>query len=109
MKNKPMSLKEFKDWLEGQQDIGRFFNINREKIVEDYNDVYIGKQCRSKVSEKKLIERIATDEDAEQLVREFYESGGSIISVEDKKIQIEVESGTFYLPRFCVKIIQLIC
>jgi hypothetical protein len=104
MKNKPISLNEFKNWLEGQQDLGGFFNINRDKIVEEENEKYIGHRCRSKVSEKKLLERIETDEDAEQLVREFAESGGTVLNVEEKKVQIEVESGTFYMPRFCVKI-----
>jgi hypothetical protein len=104
MNNKPMSLNEFKNWLSGQEDLGSCFNISREKIVEDENDKFIGKQCRSKVSEQKLLDRIETDEDAEGLIREFLEEGGIVAGIEGKKIQIETESGVFTLPRFCVKI-----
>ena len=99
-----MSLKEFKNWLSDQKDLGDFFNINRDNCIEDENEKYIGKECRSKVSEQKLIEKIETDQDAEEMVREFFEEGGSVLSIEGKKVQIETESGSFYLPRFCVKI-----
>ena len=104
MSNKPISLKEFKDWLAGQKDLGDFFNINRDNAVEDENEQFIGKPCRSKVSEQKLIEKIETDNDPEEIVREFLEEGGSVLSIEGKKIQIETDGGSFYLPRFCVKI-----
>lgn len=104
MSNKPMSLNEFKNWLSSQDDLGSFFSISREKIVEEESDQFIGKKCRSKVSENKLLDRIETDEDAEGLVREFLEDGGTVLGIEGKKIQIEVESGSFTLPRFCVKI-----
>lgn len=103
MNNKPMSLNEFKNWLDKQNDLGLFFTINRDKIVEDDNEKYIGNTCRSKVSEKKLLEKIKTDEDAKQIVREFVEEGGTVLGIEGKNVQIEVESGTFSLPRFCVK------
>lgn len=102
--SKPISLNEFKNWLSEQKDLGNFFNINRDGSVEDENEKYIGRACRSKVSEQKLIEKIETDQDPEGLVREFLEEGGSVLSIEGKKIEIETESGTFYLPRFCVKI-----
>lgn len=104
MKNKPMSLNEFKNWLGEQKDLGGYFTINRAKIVDDESEKFVGKSCRSKVSENKLLERIKTDEDAEQIVREFLEEGGTVLGIEGKNIQIEVESGTFTLPRFCVKI-----
>lgn len=104
MSHKPISLKEFKNWLAGQKDLSEFFNISRDGCVEDENEVYIGKFCRSKVSENKLIEKIETDEDPEELVREFMENGGSVLSIEGKKVQIETEIGSMYLPRFCVKI-----
>jgi hypothetical protein len=104
MSNKPISLKEFKNWLSDQKDLGNFFNIHRDDSVEDENEKFIGKPCRSKVSEQKLLEKIETDQDPEEMVREFFEDGGSVLSIEGKKIQIETEGGSFYLPRFCVKI-----
>lgn len=99
-----MSLNEFKNWLSSQDDLGNVFNISRDKIVEEEGEQYVGKKCRSKVSEQKLLDRIETDEDAEGLVREFLEEGGIVLGVEGKKFQIEVDSGTFALPRFCVKV-----
>jgi hypothetical protein len=104
MANKPILLNEFKNWLSDQKDLGEFFNINRDKITGDENEKHVGNLCRSKVSERKLLERIETDEDAQELVREFLEEGATVVSIDGKKILLEVESGTFYLPRFCVKI-----
>lgn len=104
MSHKPISLKEFKDWLVEQKDLGEFFSINKDNSLEDENEKYIGRECVSKVSEKKLIQKIETDEDPEEMVREFMEEGGSVISVEDKKVQVETELGSFFIPRFCVKI-----
>ncbi|MEN6293392.1 MAG: hypothetical protein ABFD07_15435 [Methanobacterium sp.] len=104
MSHKPISLKEFKDWLVEQKDLGEFFSINKDNSLEDENEKYIGRECVSKVSEKKLIQKIETEEDPEEMVREFMEEGGSVISVEDKKVQVETELGSFFIPRFCVKI-----
>lgn len=101
---KPMSLNDFKDWLENQQDLGGIFNLNRNKIVEDENDKFIGKHCKSKVSERKLLEKMETDDVVEELVEEFLTNGGTILATDGKQLHIEVDSGEFYLPRFCVKI-----
>jgi hypothetical protein len=102
MINRPLSLKDFKNWLAEDSDLKDFFNIGREP--EDPNDRFIGKAVRPKVGEKKLLERIETEDDAESLVIEFVEEGGTILAVEEKRVHIEVESGSFYIPRFCVKI-----
>ena len=104
MSHKPISLQEFKNWLAGQKDLGDFFNINRDTMIDEENERHLGKKCKSNVSAKKLIEKIETDEDPEGIVREFLEEGGTVVSIEGKKIQIETESGSFYVPRFCVKI-----
>lgn len=103
MNNKPVSLKEFKNWLADQKDLGSFFSINRD-TDEDPNEKYIGSVCKSKVGEQKLLEKIETEDDPETVIREFLEEGGSVIMMEGKKVQIEVESGTFTVPRFCIKI-----
>jgi hypothetical protein len=104
MSHKRLSLQDFKTWLDGQKDLSEFFNLGLDK--EDPNDKFIGNAVRSKVSEEKLLERIETDNanDTEQLVREFVEEGGTVLGIEGKKIQIEVDSGNFSVPRFCVKI-----
>jgi hypothetical protein len=102
MSNKPLSLFDFKNWLSGQKDLSEFFSIGLDK--ENPEEKYVGKEAKSKVSEQKLLERIETEESPEVLVSEFLENGGTVLAVEGKKIQIETESGTFYLPRFCVRI-----
>lgn len=102
MSTRRLSVHDFKNWLAGQKDLSDFFNIGLDK--EDPYERYIGKEVRTKVSEQKLLEKIETEDDAEMCVAEFVENGGTVVMVEGKKVQIEVESGTFYLPRFCVKI-----
>lgn len=100
--NRRLSLQDFKDWMSEQKDLSNFFNIGIDP--ESPYDKYIGKSIQSKVSKNKLMERIETDGDAETLVDEFLEEGGVLLSVEEKKVLVETESGEFYLPRFCVKI-----
>lgn len=102
MNNRPLSLRDFKKWIAEQKDLSEFFNVGLDK--EDPNDQYIGNAVRSKVGEKKLLERIETEDDPDTLVREFLEDGGTVLQLETKRVQIEVESGSFYVPRFCVKI-----
>ncbi len=102
MMNKPLSISDFKNWLSEQQGMSEFFNIG--KGSEDPDEQYIGHEVRSKVSEQKLLEKIETDEDAEQLVQEFLTEGGTVLAIEGKRVTVEVESGEFVIPRFCVKI-----
>lgn len=102
MTKRPLSVSDFKKWISEQKDLSDFFNIGLDK--EDPKEKYIGNGVRSKVGEKKLLERIETEDDHETVVREFLEDGGTLLSIEPKKVQIEVESGTFYIPRFCVKV-----
>lgn len=102
MDNKRLSLQDFKNWISEQKDLSNFFNLGVEK--EDPTDKYIGKSVCTKVGKQKLMEKIETDLDAEQLVDEFIEEGGTILAIEDRRVQIEVDSGEFYVPRFCVKL-----
>lgn len=99
MKDKIINFKEFKNWI-NEQDLGNYFNIGLDK--EDPDEKYVGTVAQSKVSEKKLLERVETDEDPVTIIREFLEEGATIIAIEPKKITLEVESGTFTIPRFCV-------
>jgi len=102
MTNRLLSINDFKNWLSEQQGMSEFFNIG--KGSDDPDEKYIGNEVRSKVSEQKLLEKIETDDDAEQLVQEFLTDGGTVLAIEGKKITVEVESGEFVIPRFCVKI-----
>jgi len=101
MTNRPLSIKDFKNWLSEQQGVSEFFNI---KEPENPLEKYIGKEVRPKVSESKLLQRIETDDDPETLVQEFVTDGGTVLSVEGKRVNVEVESGEFSIPRFCVRI-----
>jgi len=102
MTNRPLSLSDFKNWLSEQKEMSEFFNIAKE--AEDPNEKYIGGAVKSKVSETKLLSKVETDDDAELLIREFLDDGGTILSIEGKRVNIEVESGVFSIPRFCVKV-----
>lgn len=99
---RPLSVNDFKDWLtESEGDLCNFF-VGQEQ--EKSADEYIGRSVKTKVSRKKLLERIETDGDAKDLIEEFIDDGGTVVEFKDKKIQIEVLGGKFILPRFCVKI-----
>lgn len=102
--HKRISLQDFKNWISEQKDLSSFFNIGADQ--ESPYDKYVGKTVKTKVGKNKLMERIESDNDAETLIDEFIEDGGTILSVEEKRVQIEVESGEFYVPRFCVKIVK---
>jgi adenylate kinase family enzyme len=102
MSNRSLSLHDFKKWLSTQKDLSEFFNIGREQ--EDPNERFVGKKARPKVCEETVLKRIETEEDTEALVKEFFKKGGTILGINGKKVQIETESGTFTLPRFCIKI-----
>lgn len=99
-----ISLQDFKNWISEQKDLSSFFNVGADQ--ENPYEKYVGKSVKTKVGKKKLMERVETDSDVESLVDEFIEDGGTILSVEEKRVQIEVDSGEFYVPRFCVKIVK---
>ena len=103
MQNKRLSLQGFTDWMSEQKDLSSFFNLNAEP--ENPYDKYIGKRIETKVSKNKLMEKVDSN-DCEPLIDEFIEEGGTILAVEEKRVHVEVDSGEFYLPRFCVRIIK---
>ncbi len=102
--NKRISLQDFKNWISEQRDLSSFFNIGADQ--ENPLDKYIGKFVQSKVGKGKLMERVESDVDSETLIDEFLEEGGTILEVEEKRVHVEVDSGDFYVPRFCVKIVK---
>ena len=103
MNHRPLSLSDFKNWMTEKNGMSEFFKIGKD-FEEDPNQKYIGNKVRSKVGESKLLERIESNDDTDILVQEFLENGGTVLSIEGKQVQIEVESGEFTIPRFCVKI-----
>lgn len=99
MTDRPRSLSDFKNWFSDQNGMSDFFSFN-----EDPNEKYIGNPVKSKVSEGKLLEKVECSDDAEQLIAEFKADGGTVIAIEGKRVHVEVDSGEFFIPRFCVKI-----
>jgi len=103
--NKPLSLYEFKDWLAKQPDMEAFFEIgtrNEQAEPDKKYERYIGREVMPKVSQQKLLQRIETEEDVNDIIDEFMESGGTVADVEGKNVLVETESGMFSIPRFCV-------
>jgi hypothetical protein len=101
--SKYISLQAFKSWLSEQKDLSQFFDLDAQ---EETQNKYVGSMIRSKVGKQKLMERIQADANQEQMVEEFLSEGGSIVSVEGKAVRVEVASGEFIIPRFCVKLIK---
>lgn len=99
------SLHDFKNWLSEQKDMSDFFNI--EKPASPKEEGYIGKQVTPKVGLKKLLEKAhADDGDPEQMVHELIDEGGVIVDTKGKELLIEVDSGCFYIHRFCVRLVK---
>lgn len=101
------SIGDFKHWLSQQKDLQEFFNLTSPIQSEETEaEKLIGRAIVAKVSRRKLVERItAEDGDAVMLIDEFVSDGGTIIGL-GKDIQVEVESGTFSIPRFCVRLVK---
>lgn len=102
--NKSFSLNDFKSWLSQQPDLSGFFDLSNRT---NPGDELIGCEVHAKVSGKKLLEKIQSENvDPEILVEDLLENGGVVVSLDGKNLLIEVESGSFYLPRFCVRIVK---
>ncbi len=96
-KKSDLSLDDFKKWMDEQD--GATKNLHAE------SQDLIGVEVASKVSAVKLISKIETEAgDEEELAEEFAEHGGIILEATDKKLFIEVKSGSFYLHRKYVNI-----
>lgn len=101
--SKKISLQAFKSWLSDQKDLKEFFDITGE---EETQSRYVGNVVRSKVCKQKLMERVEAEDNCEQMVDEFLAEGGTIAAVEGKRVKVEVASGSFYAPRFCIKLLK---
>lgn len=100
-------MHEFKNWFSQQKDFSEFFDLSGAGRLEKPGDELVGAEVYPKVSPRKLMEKIAPEEgEADSLVEDFCENGGMILSAEGKNLLVEVECGSFYIPRFCVEINQ---
>lgn len=103
--NKPLSIHEFKNWLSKQPDMESYFELgardDQPKPEKKYEQ-YVGRTVVAKVSQQKLLQRIETEEDVNDIIDEFLDVGGKVSDVEGKNVIIETEAGMFSIPRFCV-------
>jgi len=92
------SLDDFKKWMEFQKDGHE--GQGQPKRTSDL----IGIQVESKVSERKLIARMVPENgEAEDLALDFINEGGIVVDVNGKNFLIEVDSGTFFIARHCIR------
>lgn len=96
---KKFSLDDFKSWLTDNEEVHE-----EPAPVADVQSKFVNKFAESKVSLKKLVEKIETDGDVEELAAAFEEHGGVIIDTEGKNLIIQLDEGTISIPRFCVEI-----
>jgi hypothetical protein len=89
------NLADFKKWMESQQE------------ESPYRKNLIGMYVESKVSIKKLMNRMEAENDDEEEIKEmakdFQENGGVIKEVDGHYFKIGVENGEFTIHRMFVK------
>jgi hypothetical protein len=91
------SLNDFKKWMASQTDKPTRKSRNHAEIV--------GTMIESKIGVKRLMSKMLVDEgDVRELAEDFKEHGGVVVdSDKDEILLIEVDSGTFMLPKFFVR------
>jgi len=85
------SLNDFKKWMDSQSD-------------DSMRKHQIGTMVESKISLKKLLDRIEP-EDGElmELARDFKRNGGTLVQMDGQAFLVEVDSGRFVISRLFVK------
>lgn len=92
MKNR-LSFDDFKKWMDQQETFSPF-----EKPIK--NKEHVGTLIESKISRRKLIEKIMPEEgEKEDLALDFIQEGGKVTDMDGKYFLVEVASGTFYIAR----------
>lgn len=91
------SLNDFKKWMSSQTDKPTRKSRSHTELV--------GTMIESKLSVKRLMGKMIVDEgDTKELAEDFKAHGGIVVdSDKDENLLIEVDSGTFMLPKFFVK------
>lgn len=106
-RDQSFSPHDFKDWLSGQSDLNEFFDLSSRTAGTKPGDEMVGCEVQAKVSIKKLREKVESEDgDSELLIEDLVEDGGMVLSVDGKNLLVEVESGSFRIPRFCVRLIK---
>lgn len=87
----PFNLNDFKKWMGHQHDAKSKPNM-------------IGLQVESKITFKRLLSRIETqDGEVEEVAKDFKKNGGTITEVNGQNILVEVNSGSFLIHRMYIK------
>ncbi len=88
------SLHDFKKWMSSQKD----------KPARKKSEL-IGLEVESKIGLKRLLTKISTEEgNLREMAKDFFKFGGLILDVDpDNNLTVEVDAGTFVIPRYFVK------
>lgn len=102
------SIDNFKNWLSKQDGMDNFFSLSEsDEVQEDPRTKFLGRLVEAKVSREKIEETIEVDSGtSDEVIKEFMENGGTISDIAGRNLFIEVANGSFYLPRFCVKVLK---
>lgn len=94
MEEPEFSLDDFKTWIKVQEDFD--IKMPKEKVIGAY--------VESKILSKKLLSKICVEEgELYEVAVDFRRHGGTVIGMDGKSLLIEVNSGTFFIPRQCVR------
>lgn len=101
-KNPGFSIYQFKKWLD--ENTSGLPTLDLNKVEADI-DKAEGSPVYSKVSDEKILERMDNAKGAkkEVLLAEF-KSNAVVVKSYGKRVTVMTESGTFSIPRFCVRI-----
>lgn len=87
MNHRNFSLEDFKKWMMEQQDAPSTKN-------------FVGTEVISKVSLRRLKDQMhPEDGELDDLAEAFKEEGGTVMDVDGKTFIVEVNCGTFSIPR----------
>jgi hypothetical protein len=93
--NEKFSFDDFKRWIKSQ---------DQRQDARPVQKTFLGTWVESKINTKKLMSKMCSESgDVEELALDFKRDGGIVIDVEGKEFIIEVDSGTFTIPRNYVK------
>lgn len=85
MSKKPLSLDDFKKWMETQ-----------EEDTAPSEDVEV--KVQSLISPRKLAAKMTVEEgEEEELAKDFSDNGGIVLETNDETLLIKVDTGSFYL------------
>jgi len=92
MTNEFFNISDFKRWMKEQPDVPS-------------HSPFIGVYVESKLSPKRLVGKAEVEDDSsiDDLVEDFSENGGIVTDVNGHWFTIQVDSGTFTVPRMYVK------